>query len=247
MPLAEREDLGEARFVGIEDARAADVASTLSSAEKAGFDFIVVPVRRPDRTADKQPATAATTDLALPSSKVHAFQLVWKKGCDQQQASEAICTQWGSQVVGLLPEWIEPDSHDERTVRESERALLSECSWAGHLGLHAVLLPPPSTPPFVNYSRCLLSASSAAGSCQAWLKLPLHAGEDGRNNVRAFLLCESLLPVVDAVPFDVVKRNLIIALPTCPSSSYLISQGEDGSVHDPWDKWDMIRKHCDDK
>lgn len=62
-----------------------------------------------------------------------------------------------NQVVGAVSGWIDCDNADSAAVRaESAAQLRAELAWAGHLGLQAVLLPPPKDPKRVaNYAHVI--------------------------------------------------------------------------------------------
>ncbi len=45
-----------------------------------------------------------------------------------------------------MSHWIDPDSSDTQISRESCDAVRAQLAWAAHLGLQAVVLPPPSQP-----------------------------------------------------------------------------------------------------
>ena len=59
---------------------------------------------------------------------------------------------WATQIFGKMSAWLQLDSSDEKLRRKSEEAFKAQMSWAAHLGLPGVLLPPPS-PSCPNYVR----------------------------------------------------------------------------------------------
>lgn len=82
-----------------------------------------------------------------------------------------------TQIVGCVSSWIEPDS-DYLTVRsQSMAALKSELSWAAHLNLQAVLLPPipPTSKSCANYSHGSHAALNSLSNMALWLTVPLGA------------------------------------------------------------------------
>ena len=50
------------------------------------------------------------------------------------------------QVVGSTSSWVDCDSDDPALKAASSSCLKHELGWAAHLGLQAVLLPPPPRP-----------------------------------------------------------------------------------------------------
>ncbi|GAQ92994.1 Skb1 methyltransferase [Klebsormidium nitens] len=160
MPLAQRsDDPSESRYCGVEAAYSADVAHTLHSSLDAGFDFVVAPLvdplyrpsaveRSPDGSAPRIPFAGSDLDLA-PS-------------------------QWSSHVVGKVAPWLDLDGGDPGVARDSETALKQQLSWATHLSLQAVLLPPPLPLRCGNYARCVnqVLRGSATSATQLWLRIP---------------------------------------------------------------------------
>lgn len=94
-------------------------------------------------------------------------------------------SQWGSQIVGKASPWLDCDSECEPLARDSAAALQQELAWAAHLGLQAVVLPPPATPlRGANYARILNHALGGLASMALWLRIPAAApgaaaGADG--------------------------------------------------------------------
>lgn len=73
------------------------------------------------------------------------------------------------QVVGQVSEWVDPDSPDPEVRRLSAAALKRELAWAAHLGLQAVLLPPPPRPmKAANYAQVLQQVRSRTARLQ-WM------------------------------------------------------------------------------
>jgi len=81
-----------------------------------------------------------------------------------------------------MSEWIDLDNSDVRVQQAGEQALQQESTWACHLGLQAVLLPPPSlvSP---NYARVVrqMCAGTTAPYQQLWVRIPLFTPLDYRN------------------------------------------------------------------
>jgi len=140
-----------------------ELRDTLRAASEAKFDFVVIPLflRPPDgsepsdRPYQLQPSTAS--DLAVDSKT------------------------WSSAVVGKLSSWLNPDS---KSTFEQQSvccdALQQELSWASHLGVYGIVLPPPS-------ANCELYAGTISRlllggilTTQLLLRIPvLHESADG--------------------------------------------------------------------
>ena len=159
--------------VGVELTCVRELPGALDAAVAAGFDFAALPLfhprgRRegggggggaPHHPPREEPPTRS--DLTLDSAR------------------------WTTSVVGALSPWLALDSSDPGIRRESERALRQELQWASHLGVPAVLAPPPagaqpcagSRGPLAapNYAAHLCQVLEAAPALHVWLRVPLTA------------------------------------------------------------------------
>ena len=125
-----------------------------------GFDFVVAPLVHPRY---RRPAAGA-----LPRG---TFQPPFTR-------SDLLLTssQWGSQVVGSASPWIDCDAGCAALARDSAAALQQELAWAAHLGLQAVVLPPPPTPlRGANFARILNQSLEGLASQALWLRIPAAA------------------------------------------------------------------------
>ena len=69
--------------------------------------------------------------------------------------------------------WIDPDNQNDNIRRTAFEILEEEISWSVHLGLQAVILPPPSRSS-INYSRIINQlCSKNSRQQQLWLQIPL--------------------------------------------------------------------------
>lgn len=69
--------------------------------------------------------------------------------------------------MGILSQWISPDSTNSQLQKDSSMALRQELEWAQHLSLQAVMLSELSCSGGVaNTARILLQVSSFPGSCE---------------------------------------------------------------------------------
>lgn len=160
MPLGKRVDCGDAKYAGVEVPFACDIQETLESSLQCGFDFVVAPLVHPRH---RRPATSA-----LP---VGTIQPPFTR-------SDLLLTsaEWGSQVVGKVSPWIDPDAANPALRRDSEAALQQELAWAGHLSLQAVVLPPPPQPlNAANYARIINQVIGGLPTMALWLRIPASA------------------------------------------------------------------------
>ena len=85
--------------------------------------------------------------------------------------------QWSRHIVGKISPWLQLDSPHERLRRQSEEAFKAEIAWAAHLGLSAVLLPPPA-PGSANYARMLQWACLSTQHIKFYIRLPAADSSD---------------------------------------------------------------------
>jgi len=70
--------------------------------------------------------------------------------------------------------WIDPDNQNDDIRRTALEILEEEISWSIHLGLQAVMLPPPPSRSSMNYSRIINQlCSKSSRQQQLWLQIPL--------------------------------------------------------------------------
>jgi len=137
---------------GIEVTCVPDIQALLHDALCAEFNFYVVPLVHPRAVRDftKPPRAGAFTrsDLTLASGD------------------------WSQRIIGKVSTWLNFDSPEEWVRNNADKALKQEVSWASHLGLSAVLLPPPPAN-VSNYARALSSTLKSAGYVQIWVRVPM--------------------------------------------------------------------------
>ena len=218
MPLAKRTDLGDSAYAGLEVDVCHDLQRCLSDTLSLGLDFLVAPLahprhRRPAPTARDPtapaPAPFARSDLLLNSS------------------------QWSSQVVGKTSPWIDADSPSDAYRRDSEAALRQELSWAAHLSLHAVLLPPPKLGA-ANYARIVNQFLGALSHTALWVRVPLVDPAVDAAEARG-------MDTMDADAGDASSDR-----PIDPDS--LTSEVDPHTrrrTHDPFEAWANLRAMCE--
>uniref|UniRef100_A0A3B3SD68 Protein arginine N-methyltransferase 5 n=1 Tax=Paramormyrops kingsleyae TaxID=1676925 RepID=A0A3B3SD68_9TELE len=90
---------------------------------------------------------------------------------------------WNTLIVGKLSPWIETDSELEMERRNSEAALVQELNFSAYLGLPAFLIPLKG-PHCANLARVLLNhINTGHHSCMFWIRVPLVAPEDVRDDL----------------------------------------------------------------
>eukprot|EP00854_Cymbomonas_tetramitiformis_P017780 gene17780-21176_t len=119
MPLGKRTDYGDSRYAGVEVDFCADVPSSLQVALNGNFDFILTPLVHPDRRPPGPPEKpgAPITPAFTPENSMN------------------LPTEYGTQVVGKVSDWIDPDSDDPILSKQSETALKQEIGYATHLSI----------------------------------------------------------------------------------------------------------------
>lgn len=83
------------------------------------------------------------------------------------------CSDWTSNVVGVISSSIDLDNHCDHVRLSSEKMFTQEVNWAVHLGLQAVILPCPKSGKVFNYSKCLLQLMPKCRFQHLWLTIPL--------------------------------------------------------------------------
>ncbi len=120
------------------------------SVNELGVQLIVAPLAHPRYRRDhKRPRTEPMTrsDMLLSSE------------------------QWTRHVVGKLSPWIQLDSPHPAVRARGETAFRAEIAWAAHLGLQAVLLPPPPAD-LANYARLVQWACLSTQHMQFLVRVP---------------------------------------------------------------------------
>jgi len=144
MPLAERVDYEDARFVGLAVSSCEPIAGHLDDAsQSAGFDFLAIPLAK---------SLEPRIDLRDACSRMDFARQEMISAGDERP---------GSRLLGIVSPWIDPDSDDIKLRRASQIAMRSEVEWSKYLGLQAVALPAP---------HCV---QRAAGYAQVPLRVPL--------------------------------------------------------------------------
>ena len=124
--------------------------------------------------------------------------------------------QWGQRVVGKISPWLQLDSPHTAIRRRSEEAFKQEIAWAAHLGLPAVLLPPPG-PDATNYARLLQWACLSTQHLKFVIRVPIAADDGTARNIDADMVGD--------------------ASPTSPHPPQI--------SHGPWASWDRLRTLCE--
>lgn len=129
MPLSERADYEDARFVGLAVNSCEPIAGNLDAAsQSAGFDFLAVPLASSLEPRIDRGDACGRMDFA------------------RQDMISIGDARPGSRLLGIVSPWIDPDSDDIKLRRASQIALRSEVEWSKYLGLQAVALPAPHCP-----------------------------------------------------------------------------------------------------
>ncbi|GLC44329.1 hypothetical protein PLESTB_000481500 [Pleodorina starrii] len=159
MGLGKRTDYGDAKYAGVQVPFTGDVPATVEAYSLCGFDFVVTPLVRDNW---RPPAPAVPENGSLPSP------------FNRDDCLYINSSQWANQVVGQVSDWIQPDSPDPAVRQQSVAALRHQLGWAAHLGLQAVVLPPPHRPARCpNYAQVLSQALQGLTHMALWLTVPL--------------------------------------------------------------------------
>eukprot|EP01041_Mallomonas_annulata_P008129 gene8129-16686_t len=150
--------------IGTDSGFISDINEALGTAEKNQQDFVVAPLFHPRFRRDAQGISSCRQGPGSRSDRVLESK------------------DWIANVVGKISEWIDLDNPSESIRKGSEQTLKQEFLWASHLGLQAVILPPPNlnSP---NYARCIQQLSSKSIYQQIWIRIPLNQSIDYHNNI----------------------------------------------------------------
>ncbi|BDA41363.1 Protein arginine N-methyltransferase 5 [Coccomyxa sp. Obi] len=157
MPLGKRTDCGDAKYSGVDVPFTSNVVESLQGQLECGFDFITVPLvdpafKRPAYTPGQIKMPYSWSDLLLVSA------------------------QYGSQIVGKVSPWIQPDAEDDNLRRDSQAALRQELEWATHLSLQACILDLPPSPSSANFAYIVNQVMHGLSGMAMWLRIPLMSG-----------------------------------------------------------------------
>ena len=142
-----------------------------------GVDLAAPPADLPERLASlkRLGATLLVTPLAHPRyRRDHTRPLDEPMTRSDLLLSSGV---WGKHVVGRLSPWLEVDSPHAHIRRRSEEAFKQEVAWAAHLGLPALLLPPPP-PDGPNYVRLVQWACASTQHMKLLVRVPIAAPPD---------------------------------------------------------------------
>lgn len=116
----------------------------------SGFDFLAVPL-----------ATSLEPRLDAHSAKGAACD---RAAFARQDMISLNGERTGSRLLGLVSDWIDPDSEDPTLRKASQAAFRAEVEWAKFLGLQAIAVPPPhSTLRPAGYAQVCVLADFLAG------------------------------------------------------------------------------------
>ena len=207
----------EARcIVGFMPSAAPPMQLTMDLAYGARCDFVAMTLMHGRRMPDDEDVDGPLTraDRSLPSDR------------------------WATEVVGCVSTWIAPDSDHTELRQAAQRALVREISWAQHLSLPAIILPPPEHR-CLNYARiiCTIMLKSVHPP-NLWLRVPLvyPGGAAGAS-------ADAGMDVADAALTTARGEAVLYAGDTS------VVVGSSGSVRarDPWAAWNRLRlatEHC---
>jgi protein arginine N-methyltransferase 5 len=130
-------------------------------------------------------------------------------------------------VVGKASPWIELDSPCAGTRLASERAWKAEMAWASHLGVPAVMAPPPRLP-VANYAMHANQTVQASGAVHLWVRVPLTYPEVALRSAAA-----ASSGAGAAADGSAPTPSATAAGPASASAAV--------SAADPWEAWNALR------
>ena len=113
------------------------LADSLEEAMRVNFSGIVVPLFHPGNKRNLLNLSDHSLDDSITRSDLALTSM----------------DQWSQHVIGKLSRWIHLDAIDACVRNNAELAFLQEISWANHLHLEIILLPPLVSRSLNNYAR----------------------------------------------------------------------------------------------
>eukprot|EP00201_Polytomella_parva_P006954 CAMPEP_0175078326 /NCGR_PEP_ID=MMETSP0052_2-20121109/24036_1 /TAXON_ID=51329 ORGANISM="Polytomella parva, Strain SAG 63-3" /NCGR_SAMPLE_ID=MMETSP0052_2 /ASSEMBLY_ACC=CAM_ASM_000194 /LENGTH=328 /DNA_ID=CAMNT_0016348195 /DNA_START=194 /DNA_END=1177 /DNA_ORIENTATION=+ len=231
MPLGKRTDLGDAKFSGVQVSFTRDIVKKAESELLCGFDFIVAPLTRPDY---RPPAKCDGSETQAPAS------------FSRNDVLYINSSQWANHIVGAVSTWVDPDSPSPKLRRSSTLQIQQELGWAAHLGLQAVLMPPPPHPgASFSYSQLIAQHLHNLTNMAVWVTIPLGSKATEANldpppcRDSDSLTFPSLSTVPLLVPAAIIRGS-------GSGSSEEDSGSNDLAAADPaWSAWNQIRFQTD--
>ena len=196
--------------IGLDVIAVPRLRASLELAEVSGCDFVLAPLAHPryERMSVHASPPAVPESPDLPPRIIRTDPLT-------RSDLELSSGEWMAGVVAKLSPWIRPDSPHTALRTASEAAFAEEVSFAAHMSLRALVIPPPNggRSGVANLARCLSAALLAAPTLQLWLRLPV---------------------------VDLPGRVPLSSFAADETSVELPSEDET----DPWEVWNVIRTMC---
>lgn len=162
--------------IGLDVVAVPRLHKALELAEASGCDFVLAPIAHPryERVGLQTPAALnpqPVKDIADRHEPPPIFRDEPLTRSDRELKSGV----WIAGVVAKLSPWIRPDCVHPILRAASEQAFAEEVSFASHMSLRALIVPPPNggAQGVANLARCISSALAAAPMLQLWLRLPV--------------------------------------------------------------------------
>ena len=130
---------------------------------------------------------------------------------------------WTTRIIGKISPWIHLDSLSQSVRLASEKALVQEVEWAGHLSIPAVLLGTPSID-CVHYANVVNQLALKTQYMQFWVRVPLYYPST----------------VSTAEDEDIVSERTSID----PANSTVAAEQLSRRL-DSWEAWNLLRSMCE--
>ncbi|KAF2077146.1 hypothetical protein CYY_001531 [Polysphondylium violaceum] len=144
---------------GVEFSSVKDLQETVGYAYDYGYQFTVVPIAHPRFNRD-----FSEVSLNNGYSNKSAFTR-----SDFLLSSEY----WKSVIVGKTSENLDLDSPDHDIRVNSVKVFKQEVSWAAHLSLSSIIIPPPTCPLSPNYAHVVNQTLKSLMFMKVWVRIPL--------------------------------------------------------------------------
>eukprot|EP00922_Rhytidocystis_sp_ex-Travisia-forbesii_P064358 GHVS01095649.1.p1 GENE.GHVS01095649.1~~GHVS01095649.1.p1 ORF type:complete len:729 (-),score=89.07 GHVS01095649.1:300-2486(-) len=170
----------------------ADVGLTMKEIQEKHIDFVAFPLANPDPPCEwAHDHTACNSRHEIIDVYPECSSHVSSNCCSASYSLQPVTMSdlvlesrvWGSQVIGVVSGWLEPDNQSCAWRRQySIEALEQQLHWACHLGVYSLIAPTPlTTGASANYARVLKKFMQSASSANVWVRIPLALNVASKN------------------------------------------------------------------
>lgn len=162
--------------IGLDVVSVPRLRDSLELAEMSGCDFVLAPLAHPRyERANTVSAFDPSFEKLSPGTDADGPPQIVRDDPMTRSDLELTSGEWMAGVFAKLSPWIRPDCPNPKLRAASERAFAEEASFAAHISLKAMVIPPPNggAQGVANLARCISAALASAPSLRLWVRLPV--------------------------------------------------------------------------